>query len=499
MTGVLERVPLRTRLVGIVSGLVVLSLVAVIGAMLAVLRPVLVADVDQRLRGATQDPRVLESLVNEAGRRPMMIDDRLPTDYVVQVNDAAGNEVLVHAGAGTRAEDLPDLSGVTPERARATGGEPYTVDRWRVVTRAVRLDTPAGVDDGTVSVALPLSGVAGTLQTLSGRLLLLGLVVLAASVALGWAAVQRAFRPLRDVEEVSAAFADGDMSRRVPAAPPGTEVGRLGTAINEMLDRIQAHVAEREASEARMRRFVGDAGHELRTPLAAVRGFAELHRQGAVTEPADVARTFSRIEQEAVRMGGLVEDLLTLARVDEQRPLRSEPVDLLVLAADAVHDARALAPDRSVSLTGPDGAPAPSPAPTVGDDARLRQVLGNLVSNAVRHTPAGSPVEIGVGVRDGWALWQVVDHGPGVPPEDAERVFERFYRTDSSRSRGAGGGSGLGLAIVAALVRAHGGAVRVVPTPGGGATFEVALPVAHTGSSQAGSSTRQDASGAMGA
>ncbi|MFP5336563.1 MAG: ATP-binding protein [Actinomycetes bacterium] len=475
MTGLAERVSLRTRLVAIVTGLVLLSLLAVIGAVLAVLRPVLVADLDGRLRSVVENRRVLESLVNDAGRGAMT-DNRLPTDYVVQVNDADGGRVFVHGGPMMHTRDLPDLSAVTVDRARAQGGDPYTLDRWRVISRVVQVNTPAGPTDGTVSVALPLSRVAATLQDVTGRVVVLGVAVLLAAVLLGWAAVRTAFRPLREVEAVTAAFADGDMSRRVAPRPTGTEVGRLGAAVNAMLDRIQAHIAEREASEARMRRFVGDAGHELRTPLAAVRGFAELHRQGAVRDPEDVTRTFDRIEQEAVRMGGLVDDLLTLARLDEQRPLRSEPVDLLVLAADAVHDARALAPDRAVTLTGLDGTPAPSPAPTLGDDARLRQVLANLVANAVRHTPAGTPVEVGVGVRDGWALWQVTDHGPGVPPEEAERVFERFYRTDSSRTRGAGGGSGLGLAIVAALVRAHGGAARVVPTPGGGATFEVALP-----------------------
>jgi len=179
-----------------------------------------------------------------------------------------------------------------------------------------------------------------------------------------------------------------------------------------------------------------------------------------------------------VRMGGLVEDLLVLARLDEQRPMAREPVDLLLLAADGRLDARALAPERAVSLGGPaDGAP-PAPAVVVGDDAQLRQVLANLLANALRHTPAGTPVEIGVGAVAGAAVLRVVDHGPGVPAEEAERVFERFYRADPSRARHQGGGSGLGLAIVAAIVAAHGGSVRLMPTAGGGATAEVRLPLA---------------------
>lgn len=472
---------LRTRLVAIVSGLVMLSLLAVTAATLAVMRPALVADLDDRLAATVADPRALESLVNDAGlgRR---LRGRLPTDYVVRVNDAGGEQVFLDAGV-TPVEDLPDLSAVTLDRVRATDGDPYTVDGWRAISRPVAVSTPMGRRAGSVTVALPLAPVDATLTALAARVAVLGLVVLAASVLAGWLAVRRAFRPLRDVETVTAAFADGDTSRRVPPAPAGTEIGRLGAAVNEMLDRIEADLAAREANERRMRQFVSDAGHELRTPLAAVRGFAELHRQGAVRDPEDVARTMGRIEQEAVRMSGLVEDLLTLARLDEQRPLRREPVDLLVLAADAAESLRALAPDRQVRLTGLDGA-GPAATPVVGDDARLRQVLTNLVANAARHTPAGSPVEIEVGTRQGWALCRVVDHGPGVPAEDAERVFERFWRRDESRSRGAGGGSGLGLAIVAALVRAHDGAVRVVPTPGGGATFEVALPAASSDFSQ---------------
>ncbi len=274
---------------------------------------------------------------------------------------------------------------------------------------------------------------------------------------------------------MATAFGGGDTSRRVDVRAPGTEVGRLGGAVNAMLDRIETTLAAREASEQRMRRFIGDASHELRTPLATLRGFAELYRMGAVREPEEVTSTFRRIEDESTRMGGLVEDLLVLARLDEQRPLRLQPVDLLVLAGDAVHDSSALAPDRAVRLTGLDGAERPSPAPVTGDEARLRQVVTNLLGNALRHTPAGSPVELGVGRRDGRAVLQVVDHGAGVPPELAEKIFERFYRADASRTRSSGG-SGLGLAIVAAIVQAHGGTAAVRPTPGGGATFEVVLP-----------------------
>ena len=330
---------------------------------------------------------------------------------------------------------------------------------------------------GAAVVALPLDDVQETLRGVALRFLVLGAGLVAVLVLAGWFLVGRAFRPLREVESVATAFGGDDTSRRVDVRAPGTEIGRLGGAVNAMLDRIETTLAAREASEQRMRRFIGDASHELRTPLATLRGFAELYRMGAVREPDEVTSTFRRIEDESTRMGGLVEDLLVLARLDEQRPLRLQPVDLLVLAGDAVHDSTALAPDRPVRLTGLDGAARPSPAPVTGDEARLRQVVTNLLGNALRHTPPGSPVELGVGRRGDRAVLQVVDHGPGVPPELAEKIFERFYRADASRTRSSGG-SGLGLAIVDAIVQAHGGDAAVRPTPGGGATFEVVLPAA---------------------
>jgi two-component system OmpR family sensor kinase len=232
-----------------------------------------------------------------------------------------------------------------------------------------------------------------------------------------------------------------------------------------------------------MRRFVADASHELRTPLTSIRGFAELHRQGAVREPADVGRVLARIEGEAQRMGLLVDDLLLLARLDQQRPLEQKPVDLLTLAADAVADAAAVAPDRPVRLV--TGSLEDTPPPVVtGDEPRLRQVLGNLMSNAMRHTPPGSPISVRVGVEGSDALLEVIDSGPGLAPDDAQRVFERFYRADPSRTRSgasagspAPGGSGLGLSIVAALVAAHGGTVAVHTAPGEGASFSVRLPL----------------------
>jgi len=326
---------------------------------------------------------------------------------------------------------------------------------------------------------VPLRGVDTTVQRMLGFTALIGLGVIASCAILGWYGVRRAFRPLTQIEDTAAAIAAGDLTRRIPEPAAKDEVTSLSHSLNAMLAQIEQSFAVREASEERMRQFVADASHELRTPLAAVRGYAELFRQGAVTRPEDVAGTMRRIEDEAIRMGGLVDDLLLLTRLDIRRPLERGPVDLTVLAADAVQDARALDPTRHVRLLGLSGDIEPTPID--GDEARLRQVVTNLVGNAVNHTPAGTDVEIAVGVDGaGRARLEVRDHGEGVDPVRARKVFERFYRADPSRGRGNGGGNGLGLAIVAAIVGAHDGRVGVAATPGGGATFVVDLPTANS-------------------
>jgi two-component system OmpR family sensor kinase len=283
------------------------------------------------------------------------------------------------------------------------------------------------------------------------------------------------------VEKTAAAIAAGDLSRRVDIDNPHTELGRLGSSLNAMLAHIETAFAARTASEARMRRFAADASHELRTPLVTIRGFSELYRHGALATDEDVATAMGRIESEAKRMGSMVEDLLLLARLDEQRPLQQKPVDLQLIAHDAVVDTQASDRTRPISLTGLDGGPA-VPAPVLGDEAKLRQVVGNLVGNALRYTPDGTPIELAVGIRTTAAgpraVIEVRDHGAGISEDEAAKVFERFYRADTSRTRETGG-SGLGLAIVAAIVGSHGGSVRVATTDGGGATLVVSLPVRH--------------------
>jgi two-component system, OmpR family, sensor kinase len=300
-------------------------------------------------------------------------------------------------------------------------------------------------------------------------------VLLVLGVA-GYWVVHRSLRPLIEVEQTAAAIAAGQLDRRVPQRDPGTEVGRLSLALNGMLAQIQRAVASSESSAAqarssedRMRRFITDASHELRTPLTTIRGFAELYRQGAAS---DVEMLMSRIESESSRMGLLVEDLLLLARLDAQRPLERHRVDLLALATDAVHDAQSIAPKRTITMEVFDGPGTPE---VLGDEARLRQVLGNLVANALQHTPEAAGVTVRVGTDGDNAVLEVCDEGPGMTSQDAQRVFERFYRTDSSRAR-ASGGTGLGLSIVDSLVYAHGGTVSVTTAPGHGCRFKVNLP-----------------------
>ncbi len=334
---------------------------------------------------------------------------------------------------------------------------------------------------GSVTIALPLDDVNNTVNRLIWIDGIASAIVLAALGGIGYFMIRRSLRPLVKVERTAEAIAAGDLSRRVEVQDSHTEVGRLGASLNTMLGQIEDafHARERSelnarASEEKMRRFVADAGHELRTPLTSVRGFAELYRMGAVQDEAELARVMKRIEDEAARMGLLVEDLLLLARLDQQRPLERQPVDLLSLATDAVADLHALHPERELRLITDPGSDSPT---VIGDEGRLRQVMGNLLGNAYTHTPPHTQVRLSVGVDGPFAVISVADNGPGMRPEDAARVFERFFRADPSRVRSSGG-SGLGLSIVAALVAAHGGTVDVKSELGVGTTFTVRLPLA---------------------
>jgi two-component system OmpR family sensor kinase len=332
--------------------------------------------------------------------------------------------------------------------------------------------------DTTLILALPLSDTYSTLE----QLLLIELAVAAGALALsgvvGWWLVRVGLRPLAAIERTAAIVAQGELGHRVPGASNRTEVGRLAGVLNVMLGRIEGAFAARDAtegrlraSEARMRRFVSDASHELRTPLAAVSAYAELFDRGASQRPEDLERVMSGIRSETGRMGHLVDDLLLLARMDEGRPLEKEPVELVALAAEAVDAARAVGSDWPVQLK------ASEPVEVTGDPARLRQVVDNLLSNTRDHTPPGTDVTVSVSRDAADAVIEVADNGPGIDPELADRLFERFYRSDASRSR-ASGGSGLGLSIVSAIVAGHGGSVTARRRAEGGSVFTVRIPAA---------------------
>jgi len=324
-----------------------------------------------------------------------------------------------------------------------------------------------------VVLAIPMADVVSTLRQLLQLEALISLGVVVATAILALLIVRIGLRPLEKMGAVAQDIAAGDLSRRVEPANGKTEIGRLGLALNGMLNQIETAFAERTASNRRLRRFVADASHELRTPLTSIRGYSEMLRRGAAESPSDSELARRRIEEEAIRMTGLVDDMLVLARVDQGRPLDHEPVDLEAIATDAAADARAVAPQRDINLT------SSGRVVVNGDDTRLRQVLGNLVRNALVHTPPQTSIDISLSTEDSVARLLVADHGPGLAADDLDRIFEPFYRADPSRSRDSGG-AGLGLSIVSAVVTAHGGHVRVRETEGGGATFEVELPLAGT-------------------
>jgi signal transduction histidine kinase len=476
------RVPLRVTLVALLVALVTVGLAATGLAATSLLRTYLTQQQDDQLRAAAQ---------NLAGDPWQLLGPCDGGTGGVPSNDYLGclapgmQEAAVILGPTRDIGRMPDTSRIG-DRLHRDGVDrhlrPFTVpsqDRsttWRMAM----VELPRGY---TGLIAVDLDGDEKVIGRLVAIELIVGLIVLTLLGAAGYVLVRNSLRPLTEVEQTARAIAGGDLSRRVPVGDERTEVGRLSLAINGMLSRIETAFRAQQASEEqardsenRMRRFVADASHELRTPLTSIRGFAELYRQGAVRSDEDVRRLMERIEAEGGRMGLLVEDLLLLARMDQQRPLTFSPVDLAAVAGDAVHDAKAVQPERPISLH-LDESLADVPV-VIGDESRLRQVVGNLVTNALTHTPPDARVTVTVaeaGDDPDVLVLKVADEGPGMAPADAGRAFERFYRADASRTRGAGG-TGLGLAIVSSLVAAHGGSVELGTAPGEGVVVTVRLP-----------------------
>jgi two-component system, OmpR family, sensor kinase len=471
-------VSLRARLITGLLALAAVGLLLLAGITYAEQRSFLLDRVDQQVK---QTATFAERGPDRHGPRPGLGDPDgdgrgakgggPPPGTWVFERDGAGTTISTDAVSQYETSAAPRLPADLPAGKLTTVKPSNSSIRYRV------LAVP-GHSGGTTIAAVPLQDVD---QTLHRLLLVEGLViagVLAALAALAWWLVRVGLRPLDRIGATAGAIAAGDLSRRVSPATPRTEVGRLGLALNAMLGRLERAFAERQASEDRLRRFLADASHELRTPLASIRGYAELFRMGATRGEQDTAKAMRRIEEEAARMGVLVEDLLTLARLDEVRDRIREDVDVTRLAGDAVDDARATAPDREIDLVS-DGA-----AVVAGDPHQIRQVLANLLRNALVHTPPGTPVEVGVGRDGGHVRLEVRDHGHGLPTLNDEALFERFWRAEHGRERGRAG-AGLGLAIVAGIVHAHGGEVHADNAPGGGARFVVRLPVASPVNAQA--------------
>lgn len=371
------------------------------------------------------------------------------------------------------------------ELLNTVGDKPQTVpgvkkgEAWRVIVLPVTAPDLTQQDRviGAVLVARPLAQVQSTVALVTRLLVAVGLAVLAVGIVVTTWLVRHHLRSLHDIEKATHSIAAGDLSQRVPEDKTGSEVGMLAHSINVMLAQIEYAFADKERSERQMRQFVSDASHELRTPLATVRGYAELYRLGGVPDD-QIEPTMGRIESESTRMSRLVQDLLQLARLDEGRPLDRSAVSLTQTCANAISDMHARDSSRKPQLIGLDGGPAPEVS-VIADKDKVTQVVTNILNNVLTHTPEGTPTELAVGqISSTEAVVEIRDHGPGVSAEDAQHLFERFYRADSSRSR-ASGGSGLGMAIVASVMAAHGGTARVYPTPGHGLTVRLTFPLGY--------------------
>ena len=462
---------LRGRLlIGVIS-LVVLGLLVSDVATYGLLQSSLISRIDAQLIGGHNEANLALGGQSRGPEQP----SRFPTGTVVQLIGLDGTVVVTRVSTpfgSTPSSARPILPNPLPNVGMDKPAAPITARSTDGDSQFRLTDWPENSFGGQfVVLAIPLTDVQSTLSQLLQLEALTGLGVVGATAILALLIIRIGLRPLQKMGGVAADIAAGDLSRRVEPATPQTEIGRLGLALNGMLNQIEAAFEQRKASEQRLRRFIADASHELRTPLTSIRGYSEMLRRGAAESPADADVARRRIEEESVRMSVLVDDMLLIARLDQGRPLESKPVDLQAIASDAAADARAVAPQREITLT------APGPVLVEGDDTRLRQVLGNLVRNAIVHTPQQTSIEIAVSTEDSIGRMSVVDHGPGLSDDEKRRMFEPFYRADPSRGRDSGG-AGLGLSIVSAVVGAHGGNVRVKETSGGGATFEVELPLA---------------------
>lgn len=476
-----QRIPLTWRLVLIIMALLAGGLGGTGTAMLGILHSHLAAQIDSNLK-ATASRIKTNDLVDLLDKGTFQGNQ--PTNYFVRVN-YAGQVAEATSSSATADMGRPDPKALElAEKSRDISWEkPFTIagessSAWRAIMLPVRSAQDAKIT-GTLIVALPLQTVTQTVTATGINVLGTSVIIILIGGVLAYVLVQVSLRPLRQMEEVAGKISSGDLHERIDLSQVRAgEVLSLASALNFMLSRIEETIVTQQRSEQKVRQFVSDASHELRTPLAAIRGYGELYKMGGVP-PERVDEVMGRIESEATRMGLLVEDLLKLARLDEGRQIKMEAVDLYRIAAAGALDLSALSPEREISLLHLDGSPLEldkgEKALVLADRDQLTQVITNLIGNVERYTSAQVPVEILAGISAGNAILEVRDHGEGVPEDELDEIFGRFYRRDGSRSRETGG-TGLGLSIVAAIAAVHGGTAQALATAGGGLTIRVSFP-----------------------
>ena len=466
---------LRNRLT---VGVLVLSAIGFIGAGVgaqALLKNYLINQVDDQLlsvvngtadrldqAGIARDDDDDDDRGPQAARATTPLN-RVPTSISVTVLDPFGNLVGGIGGDLNSNQVTEYVKGLLPGQVAAFGSKPFTIEAPGADFRVATTVLPSSL--GSVIVAQSLSDFDKTTRQIGIVFLIIGGLVLLFIAFASRQVIKLSMKPLEKIEATAEKIAAGDLSARLENFEPDTEVGRLSTSLNQMLSRIEESFVARTESESKLRRFVADASHELRTPLTSIRGFAELHRQGAVPEGEKTKELISRIEKESMRMGSLVEDLLMLARIDQSREIVMADVDLSTLIKEAVTSAQVAGPEHPITSD------IAHDVHTQGDSDKIYQVVTNLLANARAHTPAGTAIHVATYSADDGTFVTVADKGPGLTAEDQQHIFERFFRVDTSRQRNSSDGSGLGLSIVDEVMKAHGGSVSVSSEPGNGATF----------------------------
>ena len=473
---------LRNRLILATLALATVAIAASDFAASNSLRTFLISQADSQLNEVVQtsmlrldragiDSANQDEAGDEKGFRPLRPLGAVPTTTAVTLLDVSGNVIGQIGGEFANSIDLNEFKKLTPKKVDSLNELPFTIFGANGETdiRAIARSLPSG--EGTVVISVALDSVDKTVAGLRGIFILISFIVLISIAIVARSLIKLTLKPLNQIEKTAAAIAEGDLSARLPEVNSRTEVGRLTGSLNTMLSRIEESFTIRTESENKLRRFVADASHELRTPLTAIRGFAELHRQGAVVGEEKTKELVSRIEKESIRMSSLVEDLLLLARLDQSRELTFDPVDINHLVKEAVASAQAAGPGYEITVSSTN-----DEVFVLGDSMRIHQAIANLLANARTHTPVGTKIAVNISQGDLETKISISDNGPGLSEEDQKRVFERFFRADPSRVRVGGEGSGLGLAIVDAVMKAHGGRVEVNSKIGAGATFTIVFP-----------------------